>query len=139
MPVLVQYTPIRANAAIIPSALIRAELDAFTRDFCGDVVIAVAEYPPVPPPPNRYVRTGRLLRNWRVLPKPTGDQIKYVIDNPVQDKRGRYYASFVHGPGTGQVWFHSAHGWKNIADYRDRERFRTGVQAIIGKAGGLAI
>lgn len=135
MPVLVQYTAIRANPAILPGPLIRAELDAFTRDFCGEVVIAISDYPPVPPPPNRYVRTGRLLRNWRVLSKGTGDQIKYVIDNPVQDRRGRFYVGYVQGP-SGQTSFHSAHGWKNILDYKDRDRFSTGVQAIIESASG---
>lgn len=130
MPTLVQFTAIRTNARIIPMPEIREELDAFTRDFCGDVVIEVSQYPPVPAPPNRYVRTGRLIRNWRVQPKSTGDQIKYVIDNPTQDRRGRYYVNYVHGP-SGQTSFHSAHGWKNIGDYKDRDRFRAGVQAII--------
>lgn len=138
MPQLVQFTAIRSNAAIVPAAVVRAELEVFTRDFCADVVIAVSPYPPVPPPPNRYVRTGRLVVNWRVKPAGDGDQIKYVIDNPVQDRRGRYYVNYVHGP-SGQTSFHSAHGWHNIGDFKDRDIFRAGVQAIISRIGGAAI
>lgn len=138
MPILVQFTAIRSNARIIPAEAIRAELDEFTLTHCGNILNEIAPYPPVPPPPNRYVRTGRLLRNWRVRNTGTGDQVKYTIDNPVQDRRGRYYVRYVQGP-SGQTWFHSAHGWKNIGDYKDRDRFRAGVQAIISRVGGAAV
>lgn len=138
MPVLVSFTAIRANARIIPTAIVAAELHAFTGSYCDQVVESVSMYPPVPPPPNRYVRTGRLILNWRVRNMSVGDQIKYVIDNPVQDRRGRYYVSYVHGP-TGQTSFHSAHGWRNLIEFKDRDSFRAGVQAIISRVGGVAL
>lgn len=138
MPILVQFTAIRSNAKLVPAAAIHAELEVFTQEFCATIVKDVQDYPPVPPPPNRYVRTGRLLRYWRVQSRSSGDQIKYVIDNPVQDRRGRYYVNYVHGPN-GQTSFHSAHGWKNIGDFRSRDTFRVGVQAIISRVGGAAL
>lgn len=137
MPALIQFTAIRSNAKIIPAPAIALKLDRFTRLWCEDIILSVRPYPPAPPPPNRYVRTGRLGSNWRLRAATSFDQIKYIIDNPVQDRRGRYYVNYVHGP-TGQTSFHSAHGWRNIGDYRNREDFRIGVQSIIQSEGGVA-
>lgn len=137
MPKFVQFTAIRANAKIIPGPAIRAALDAYTLDFCADIVIATSPYPPVPATPtNRYERTGRLLRNWRVRPLPqAGGNLGYQIDNPTQDRWGRYYGGFVHGPSD-QTSFHAAHGWENIGDHIDRAQFREGAQEIIQAASG---
>ena len=133
MPTLVRFTAIRANARIILAPEIRAMLDEYVRGFMADIVIEVSQYPPPPPsPPNRYVRTGRLLRNWRVRPIGNPDQIAYQIDNPVQDRWGRYYVSYVVGP-SGQTSFHAAHGWKNIRDYVHQDEFRAGAQAVISR------
>lgn len=139
MPALVQFTAIRSNSRIVQTAEMRAALDQWTNDFCEEVVEKVRGYPPIPGTPNRYVRTGRLFYQWRVRKMDNTDQIKYVIDNPVQDRRGRYYANFVHGP-SGQTGFHSAHGWVNIGEFKDRESWKAGVQAIIQHfTGGTAI
>lgn len=137
MPILMQFTALRSNAKIIPAPAIALQLDRFTRAWCEDVILSVRPYPPAPPPPNRYVRTGRLGNFWRLRAASDFSQVKYIIDNPVQDKRGRYYVNYVHGP-TGQTSFHSAHGWRNIGGYRNREDFRIGVQSIIQSAGGVA-
>lgn len=139
MPVLVRFTAIRSNSRIVQTAEMRAALDDWTRDFCEEVVNAIGSYPPIPGAPNRYKRTGRLFGQWRVRKMDNTDQIKYVIDNPVQDRRGRYYVNYVHGP-SGQTSFHSAHGWRNIGEYKDRETWKAGVQQIIQFfTGGSAI
>lgn len=138
MPVLVSFTAIRSNARFKPGPLIRAELEGFTQDWCAEIVRNIEAYPPIPGPPNRYVRTGRLFANWRIRSLGNGDEIKYVIDNPVQDKRGRYYVNYVNGP-SGQTSFHSAHGWHNISEYKDRATYQIGVQSIISTMGGSAV
>src|SRR6266568_4397301 len=129
MPFLAQFTAIRANSKIVKVAEMRSALDDWTREFCEEVVNTIGPYPGIPGPPNRYKRTGRLFSNWRVRPVGSDDQIKYVIDNPVQDKRGRYYANFVHGPGVSpmQKSFHAAHGWRNIKEFKDRATWKAGV------------
>lgn len=132
MPTLVQFKAIPARAKIIPAPEIRAELDAYVRDFMADLIIKVSEYPPVPPPPNTYVRTGKLLSSWRLQPFSNPDEIAYRVTNAAQDRWGRYYVTYVHGPR--QASFHSAHGWKNIADYRDQAAYRAGAQAIISRS-----
>jgi len=129
---MVRFTAIRANARIIPGPEIVAALDDYTLEYCGEVVLEVSEYPPVPPPPNTYVRTGRLLTYWRVVKQAIAS---YRIINPTQDRWGRYYAGYVHGP-SGQTGFHAAHGWKNIRDHIDRPKFQRGAQAIISGMSG---
>lgn len=130
MPVLFRFTAIRVNSAQINNALLVAELDAFTQAHIARIITEVAPYPPPPPrPPNRYVRTNRLITYWRARRKGLASWEAY---NPVQDPRGRYYAGYVHGPA-GQAWFHAAHGWKNVRDYLHRTEFAAGAQAIIAK------
>lgn len=133
MSVRVRFTAIRANARIIPGPEVYTALHEFTRDYCSTIIIDVSEYPPeVPPREGKtmgYQRTYRLLKNWRLKDVSSGVGIQYQIDNPVQDRWGRYYSGYVHGPR--QASFHAAHGWKNIRDRIDRPAFKAGAQATI--------
>lgn len=131
MPALARFTAIRANANQLNIAAIVAAADLHTQVHCARVITEIAPYPPVPPLPNTYVRTSRLITYWRVRRK---GPASHEIYNPVQDPRGRYYAGYVHGP-SGQTWFHAAHGWRNIRDHLHREEFVAGAQAII--SGGI--
>lgn len=127
MPALTRFTAIRVNATQIRTPQILAEADAVTLDHCARIITDVSAYPPVPGPPNRYERTGRLLANWRL--KRLGEA-SYQVYNATQDRRGRYYAGYVHGQSS-QTWFHRGHGWRNIKDYLRRAEFRVAVQAVI--------
>lgn len=133
MSVRIRFTALRANARIIPGPEVYAALHEYTATYCAEVIQIVSEYPgPVEPPPGRrpYVRTFRLLSNWRLKDVSSGVGIQYQISNAVQDKWGRYYSGYVHGPSR-QASFHADHGWKNIRDFFDRPAFRTGAQAVM--------
>lgn len=134
MSVRVSFTSIRANARIIPGPEIYAALHEYTQVYCGELITEVSHYPDPPTPAQPtykpYVRTFRLLRNWTLKDESSGDGITYRIRNPVQDRWGRYYSGYVHGP-SGQASFHGDHGWKNLRDYNDHGRFKAGAQAII--------
>ena len=131
----ITFTAIRANAAQIQPVVIREELRWYTKEFCDDLVGEMSdEYPAAPPnPPNDYVRTFRLRNNYRVRNTSSGVGIQYTIDNPVQDRYGRYYASYVQG--SAQTWFHARTGWKKWSDVlpKKRVKFTAGAQAIIKK------
>jgi hypothetical protein len=134
MSVKVQFTAIRANAAKIPGPAVYAALHEYTQGYCAEIIMRTSEYPPPVPPRSEsgtgYQRTFRLLKNWRLKDVSSGAGIQYQITNPVQDRWGRYYSGYVHGP-SGQTSFHAAHGWKNIADEIDRPAFKAGAQATL--------
>ena len=132
MSVRVTFSAIRANARIIPGPEVYAALHEYTRDWCANIITQVSEYPPeVPPREGRrpYQRTFRLLGSWRLKDISSGVGIRYQISNSVQDKWGRYYSGYVHGPT--QASFHGEHGWKNIRDYLERPPFKEGAQATM--------
>lgn len=134
---LVQFTAIRARAKIIPGPEIAAALDTYTAAFCAEIVAETQPYPAAPGPPNTYVRTFRLLQSWRVKPLPSvGGSIGYQITNGVQDRWGRYYSGYVHGPSR-QTSFHAGNGWENIRDHVDRDEFKAGAQQIISEGTRL--
>jgi hypothetical protein len=124
MPTFVAFKAIRSNAKVIPGPAIMAALDEYTFAFCADIITETSPYPDGVD--SWYVRTGRLLGNWRIRREGLAE---YRVVNGVQDKWGRYYAGYVHGPN--QASFHAAHGWENIKDHIDRAKFRTGAQAVI--------
>jgi hypothetical protein len=134
MSVSVRFTAIRANARIIPGPEVYTALHEYTRGYCAEVIMNVSEYPPeVPPREGKtmgYQRMFRLLKNWRLVDVSSGVGIQYSIQNSVQDRWGRYYSGYVHGPAR-QASFHAAHGWKNIRDSMDRSAFKAGAQATI--------
>lgn len=133
MSVRIRFTAIRANARIIPAPEAYTALHEYTQEYCANVIMETSEYPPeIAYPPGRrpYVRTYRLLSNWRLKDVSSGVGIQYQISNSVQDKWGRYYSGMVHGPSR-QVSFHAEHGWKNIRDHFDRPAFKTGAQATL--------
>lgn len=132
MSVRVRFTAIRANARIIPGPETYAALHEYTQDYCVALITKVSEYPPEPAPREGhkpYARTFRLLGNWRLKDVSSGVGIQYQISNSVQDKWGRYYSGYVHGPR--QASFHAEHGWKNMRDEIDRPAFKSGAQAVI--------
>lgn len=132
MSVRVRFTAIRANARIIPSPEVYAALHEYTRDYCAALITEVSEYPAPaePSPPHKpYARTFRLLSNWRLRDMSSGVGIQYQINNAVQDRWGRYYSGYVHGPR--QASFHGAHGWKNLKDLLERPTFRAGAQRVM--------
>ena len=133
MSVRIRFTAIRANARIIPGPEVYAALHEYTGTYCAEVITTVSEYPPVPAPRvgrRPYVRTYRLLSNWRLKDVSSGVGIQYQISNSVQDKWGRYYSGYVHGPSK-QASFHASHGWKNIRDHFNRSEFKAGAQATM--------
>lgn len=134
MSVRVQFTAIRANARIIPGPEVYTALHEYTQGFCAEIIMETSVYPPpvLDTQTGRlaYTRTFKLLGAWRLKDISAGVGIQYVITNAAQDRRGRYYSGYVHGP-TGQAGFHVQHGWENIRDHVDRPQFKAGAQATI--------
>lgn len=131
MSVRVRFTAIRANARIIPGPETYTALHEYTQDYCVKLIEEVSKYPAVPETTRRppYVRTYRLLANWRLKDVSSGQGIQYQISNSVQDRWGRYYSGYVHGPR--QASFHADHGWQNMKDHIDRPAFKAGAQSVM--------
>ena len=109
------------------------ELNEMTYDHAVTIVQSVSPYPPEPPG-SKYVRTYNLLRNWRI--KRTinwqGGLTAQIL-NPVKDPKGKWYAARVHGPLGTQWPTHTKTGWRSLADYLKRARFKHKAQLIITK------
>jgi hypothetical protein len=139
MSVRVTFAAIRANARIIPSAEVYAALHEYVGVYCGNLVLQMAYTDTDPPGSQReghhYVRTFHMFNSWRVRDISTGAGVRYQINNPVQDKWGRYYSAYVHGPG--QTDFHAAGGWWTMQEKIDRPEFRRGAQAVLQTTVGV--
>lgn len=127
MSVRVRFTAIRANSRIIHGPETYAALHEYTQDYCSDIILQLA-YPPPQELPS-YKRTFRLLLNWRLRDVSSGSGIQYQISNATQDRWGRYYSGYVHGPSR-QASFHAGRH-KNIGDLVDRPQFKQGAQLVI--------
>jgi len=137
MSVRVRFSAIRANSRIIHGPETYAALHEYTQSYCANFIMELV-YPPPPDKPanpgtgKAYQRTYRLLRNWRLKDVSSGVGIQWQINNPAQDRWGRYYSGYVHGP-SGQASFHAAWGWPNIRDKIDRPEFKKGAQLVISE------
>jgi hypothetical protein len=113
----------------VPPAVITAELRAYTKDYCDDVIERMLKgYDS--PPKDSYVRTGRYGDNMVARNTSSGAGIQYTIVDGVQDKWGRYYAGYVGGFASTQASFHIGR-WPSIANEMKRKNFDRGVQRII--------
>lgn len=127
------FSALRSNIKFIVPEAIRSALDSYTYSFARAAVERAAKYPPVPAG-SKYIRTGTLMRSWRINNISTGEGIRHQLSNYATDPRGRPYSRLVYGP-TDQWPTHAAHGWPNIADVLEelggRGLFRRQVQEII--------
>lgn len=99
---------------------------AFQKKWADNIVKQMQVYPPIPAG-STYERTFTLRGGWRAEgPSFTVEGLTTRIYNPVR------YMPFVQGQW--QQPYHEAHGWRNIADYLDREGYRKGVQDVYTRA-----
>lgn len=80
------------------------------------IVRRMQAYPPERPR-QKYKRTGRLFRSWKI----DNSQDRYTIENTAA-KKGRLYGHFVIGNayGTGQAWMHRGR-WLLLRDVVEQE------------------
>lgn len=67
----------------------------------AEKLIAMLQYTPPERPEQKYVRTGELIKHWKINPgdpRVTPSGIICRVINDVKDDRGKYYATYVQGP-----------------------------------------
>ncbi len=110
------------NAALVRQGLqnLRSEIPKIGRRKIYDAMNRITrkmEAYPAERASQKYVRTGRLGRSWKVKRLDNG----YIISSDAR-KRGRSYSRYVVGTsyGTGQAWMHVGR-WQKLRDVAEEE------------------
>lgn len=100
-----------------------SQVERYMIKFMADIKDVMRTYPPVPPPPNRYKRTGKLGFGWIMTPiSTTAGGLSIRLVNYVK------YAPFVQGQY--QRWYHARTGWKVLQDNERRSEYNAGLRSL---------
>jgi hypothetical protein len=107
----------------------RLIVERYVEDYISNLKDVMQSYPPVPPPPNRYVRTERLYNAWVIDRPSVGTGFSMRLQNNATDYRpNRVYSQYVQGEY--QVWYHKRTGWKKLSDYIRRSEYIAGLRDL---------
>lgn len=112
---------IRVNGELVRKGLqdLGAEIPKIGRQqirFTSERIVRRMQAYPSERPGQKYRRTGRLFRSWKI----DKSEDRYTIENTARGKRGRNYSHYVVGDayGTGQAWMHRGRWvlFRNVVD-----------------------
>ena len=129
----IRFRALTHNKLLINAPIIIKEVEAYVDAFTNKELARAQNYPPERPN-QKYVRTFRLQRGWKIERRYQANALIVRLKSEgVIDERGRRYATMVQG---NEQWpIHAETGWPIIEKTIDRAAFRRGLMQIYKKRG----